>query len=170
MTHKVHSFEEQPPKIAYIDPSFFINLMVKDSRFFEECKNYSQKLRRGKTVLVMSNLGLDEIWYVLLKLFAMRDYEKNWQKTLKKNPDVVKKYSEEIEIHTLELLEIPNLLLAEISVDQTMLSLNLMKKYGLFPRDAIHAAAAIASRIENVITTDGDFKRIEELEVYTCNQ
>ncbi len=170
MTHKVHSFEEQPPKIAYIDPSFFINLMVKDSRFFEECKNYSQKLRRGKTVLVMSNLGLDEIWYVLLKLFAMRDYEKNWQKILKKNPDVVKKYSEEIEIHTLELLEIPNLLLAEISVDQTMLSLNLIKKYGLFPRDAIHAAAAIASRIENVITTDGDFKRIEELEVYTCNQ
>ncbi len=170
MTHKVHSFEEHPPKIAYIDPSFFINLMVKDSRFFEECKNYSQKLRRGKTVLVMSNLGLDEIWYVLLKLFAMRDYEKNWQKTLKKNPDVVKKYSEEIEIHTLELLEIPNLLLAEISVDQTMLSLNLMKKYGLFPRDAIHAAAAIASRIENVITTDGDFKRIEELEVFTCNQ
>lgn len=89
---------------------------------------------------------------------------------MKKNPDVVKKYSEEIEIHTLELLEIPNLLLAEISVDQTMLSLNLMKKYGLFPRDAIHAAAAIASSIENVITTDSDFKRIEELEVYTCNK
>jgi predicted nucleic acid-binding protein len=56
-----------------------------------------------------------------------------------------------------------------ISVDQTMLSLNLMKKYGIFPRDAIHASCAIASRIENVITTDSDFKRIEELEVYICN-
>ncbi len=82
---------------------------------------------------------------------------------------IILKYSEEIEKYTLLLLEIPNLLLAEISVDQTMLSLNLMKKYGLFPRDAIHAAAAIASRIDNIITTDSDFKRIEDIEVYTCN-
>ncbi len=169
MLSNIHGFDENPPKIAYVDPSFFINLMVKDSLFFEDCKDYSEKLKGGKTVLVMSNLGLDEIWYVLLKLFAMKDYGKNWQKTLKKEPDAVKSYSEEIEKYTLLLLEIPNLLLAEISVDQTMLSLNLMKKYGLFPRDAIHAAAAIASRIENIITTDSDFKRIEDLEVYTCN-
>jgi len=46
MNHKIHGFEEEPPKIAYIDPSFFINLMVKDSRFFVECKNYSQKLAK----------------------------------------------------------------------------------------------------------------------------
>lgn len=168
MPHKIHGFEEKPPRIAYVDPSFFLNLMVKDSVFFKECKSYSIKLKKSKTVLVMSNLGLDEIWYVQLKLFAIKDYGKNWQKILKAEPDVVKKYSEEIEISTLELMQIPNLLLAEVSVDQTMLSLNLMKKYGLFPRDAIHAAATIASRIENIIITDSDFKRIDELEVYTC--
>lgn len=170
MSHKIHGFEEQPPKIAYVDPNFFINLMVKDSVFFEECKKYSEKLKESKTVLVMSNLGLDELWYVLLKLLAMRDYEKNWQKILKTKPEIVKKYSEDIEKYTLALLEIPNLLLAEVSVDQTLLSLTLMKKYGLFPRDAIHAAVAIVSGIDNIITTDSDFIRIEELEVYTCNK
>lgn len=139
MSHKIHGFEEQPPKIAYVDPNFFVNLIVKDSVFFWECKNYSERLKESKTVLVMSNLGLDELWYVLLKLLAMRDYEKNWQKILKTKPEIVKKYSEEIEKYTLALLEIPNLLLAEVSVDQTLLSLTLMKKYGLFPRDAIHA-------------------------------
>lgn len=169
MPRNIHSFEERPPRVAYVDPSFFINLMVTDSIFFEECKIYSEKLKSCKTVLVISNLGLDEIWYVLLKLFAMKDYGKKWQNILKKEPDVVRKYSTEIEKYTLTLLEIPNLLLAEISVDQTMLSLNLMKKYGIFPRDAIHASCAIASRIENIITTDSDFKRIEELEVYICN-
>ncbi len=100
----------------------------------------------------------------------MRDYEKNWQKILKTKPEIVKKYSEEIEKYTLALLEIPNLLLAEVSFDQTMLSLNLMKKYGLFPRDAIHAAVTVVSGIDNIITTDSDFARIEELEVYTCNK
>ncbi len=156
--------------MAYVDPNFFINVMVRNSVFFDECKNYSEKLKDGKTVLVMSNLGLDELWYVLLKLLAMRDYDKNWQRTLKTKPDQVKKYSTEIEKHTLALLEIPNLLMAEVSVDQTLFSLNLMKKYGLFPRDAIHAAVAIVSGIRNIVTTDSDFTRIDELEVYTCNK
>ncbi len=34
MPHKIHGFEEKPPRIAYVDPSFFLNLMVKDSVFF----------------------------------------------------------------------------------------------------------------------------------------
>lgn len=136
----------------------------------KNAKNILKNSRKAKPVLVMSNLGLDELWYVLLKLLAMRDYEKNWQKILKTKPEIVKKYSEDIEKYTLSLLEIPNLLLAEVSVDQTLLSLTLMKKYGLFPRDAIHAAVAIASGIQNIITTDNDFIRIEELEVYTCNK
>ena len=78
MLNNIHGFDEKPPKIAYVDPSFFINLMVKDSLFFEDCRDYSEKLKGGKTVLVMSN-------------------------------------------------------------------------------------------IENIITTDSDFKRIDDLEVYTCN-
>ncbi len=42
MLNNIHGFDEKPPKIAYVDPSFFINLMVKDSVFFEDCKDYSE--------------------------------------------------------------------------------------------------------------------------------
>lgn len=67
-------FNSEPPRVAYVDPSFFLNLLVEDSRYYEECKNFAEKLRERKTILVMSTLGLDEIWYVLLKLLAIKEY------------------------------------------------------------------------------------------------
>jgi len=51
MLNNIQDFDENPPKIAYVDPSFFINLMVKDSLFFGDCKDYSKKLKGSKTVL-----------------------------------------------------------------------------------------------------------------------
>lgn len=118
----------------------------------------------------MSTLALDEIWYALLKIFAIRDYgEKGWQSKLKKDKEVVKEYTKEIEKYALNLLEIPNLVLVTITVDHTLLALDLMRKYGVFPRDCIHAAVVINTGIKNIITTDPDFTNIEELIVYSCN-
>lgn len=160
------SFDFEPPEVAYVDPSFFLNLLVKDSKHYEECKNFSEKLKERKTILIMSNLGLDEIWYVLLKLLAIKDFGlRKWQAKLKKDVDLVRKYSRKIEEYTTNLLEIPNLFFVEITTDQTLHALDLMKKYGLFPRDAIHASVVVAG-IDNLITLDPDFLRIKEIKVW----
>ena len=141
-----------------------------NSKYYNECKIFSEKLKANRTLLVMSNLGLDEIWYALLKIFAIKDYgEKGWQSKLKKDKEVVKEYTKDIEEYTLNLLEIPNLVLITITVDHTLLALDLMRKYGVFPRDGIHAAAAINMGVNNIITTDPDFINIDELIVYSCN-
>lgn len=166
----VQSFDVKPPRVAYCDPSFLINLVIEDSKYYGECKLFSEKLKTNKTLLVMSNLGLDEIWYALLKIFAIRDYgEKRWQLKLKTNTELVKEYTKEIEDYTLSLLEIPHLVLITITADHTLLALDLMRKYGVFPRDSIHAAAAINMGVNSIITTDPDFINIGELIVYSCN-
>jgi len=45
----------------------------------------------------------------------------------------------------------------------------MMKTYGLFPRDAIHASVTKLSGITNLITTNRDYARVPEINVYTCN-
>jgi len=115
----------------------------------------------------MSNLGLDEIWYALLKIMVMRDFgREGWLDALNKDKDIVKRYMTDIEEITHELLEIPNLVLVEVTVENSLNALNIMKEYGLFPRDAIHASAAISSGAGTIITTDPDFTKIRERVVY----
>lgn len=82
--------------------------------------------------------------------------------------DVVKRYAEEIEKYTVNLLEIPNLFFTEIMTRQTFEALKLIKRYGLLPRDAIHAFVTL-SGTENLITTDDDFAKVPDINVYTCN-
>lgn len=167
MSANIFSFRSEPPKIAYIDPSFFLNLLVKDSRYFDECKGFAEKLEETKTILIMSNLGLDEIWYVLLKLLAIRDYDKKWREKLG-DKELVKKYTEEIDEYMANLIEVPNLFFVEITTYQTFNALKIMKDYGLLPRDSIHALIVL-SGIENIVTTDEDFASVDGINIYTCN-
>lgn len=79
MSAKIFSFDSNPPKIAYVDPSYFLNLLIEDSKYFKECRKFSKKLKKSKTILITSNLSLDEIYYTLLKIMASRDYGKEWR-------------------------------------------------------------------------------------------
>lgn len=67
MPSNIFSFKETPPKVAYLDPSFCINVIIKEAKFHKECSEYSEKLEAYKTILLFSNLGLDEVWFVLLR-------------------------------------------------------------------------------------------------------
>ncbi len=173
----IFSFEEKPPKVAYLDPSFCINILIEKARFHKECFDYSKRLEEEKTVLLVSNLGLDELWFALLRVRTIEflkdekiiDPEKKWFWFLKENPKVVMKLTLFIEEDTLLFLEMPNLVLVEITEHQTLQALSFMKNFGLMPRDAIHAAATKLSGAEAIITTDKDFNRVEGINIYTCN-
>lgn len=162
----VHSFKEEPPSLAYVDPSFFINLLIKDSKYHEECKNFSKKLKDKQTILVGSNLGLDEIWYVILKVKATEEHGDEAINELRK-PEVVKKYATDVEEYTEKLMNISRLFFIEVTTEQTFQAKDLIKRYGLLPRDAIHLAATL-SGIDTLITTDRDFNPVKKIDVYTC--
>lgn len=170
MANNIFNFDFIPAHAAYIDPSFFLNIIVEEGKFHKQCSEYKNKLKKHHVLLFLSNLGLDEIWYVLLKLQAIKGHgTKGWQKFLNKHPEVVMKYSGLLSEITSNILEIPNLHIIEISASQTLDALGIMKHYGLLPRDAIHLAATIQSDIRNIITTDKDFNVVTGINVYTCN-
>ncbi len=177
MSKRIFSFADPPPEVSYIDPSFFINFLVSSAKFHQQCREYSAKLKAQQTVLLLSNLGLDEIWFALLKILTIEELhqmgqknpEDKWFHYLKENPDVTKKFTSKLEEYTLIILQIANLALVEISKDQTLHGLTLIKDYGLLPRDAIHGAAALLSGAGAIITTDHDFALVTNLRVHTCN-
>ena len=170
MTDNIFSFDSLPPGVAYIDPSFLLNILIEEAKFHKQCVEYKNKLKTKHTVLFLSNLGLDEIWYVLLKLQTIKEHgSKGWQKYLNKHPETVKKYADLLSKITSVILEIPNLYLIEISAEQSLEALSFIKRYGLLPRDAIHLTATILSDIGNFITTDKAFNVITDINIYTCN-
>lgn len=166
----IFSFQDDPPEIAYLDPSFLLNVLVAESTYHVECADFAKRLEDAESVLVLSNLGLDEIWFVLLRVQAVQEHgEKGWLSFLKENPAKVMEYSSRLEEATLQILEIPNLLLVELAANQSLRALGVMRQYGLLPRDALHTAATFEMGIGVIITTDADFALVEGLEIYTCN-
>lgn len=164
------SFRDPPPDIAYLDPSFLLNVLVADSTYHAECVAFARRLEEARTVLVLSNLGLDEVWFVLLRLQAVQEQgERGWLTFLKDNPARVREYTRRLEEVTLQILEIPNLLLIELTAAQSLQALGLMERYGILPRDALHTATTLETGVDVIITADADFARVDELRVYTCN-
>ena len=174
----IYSFENEPPRVAYLDPSFIVNLLLEDGKYHRACLQYSEKLKRSSITLILSNLGLDEIWFALLKVLAVQDLqeqdvadpERKWFRFLKDHPDRVKAFAQRIEEDTALILKIPNLIVIEITEEQTLKALATMREYGLLPRDAIHATAAMLTGADTIITTDYDFCLIDRIDVYTCNE
>jgi predicted nucleic acid-binding protein len=167
---RIFDFQGVPPAIAYLDPSFLLNVLVSGASYQAECVAYAHRLEAAKTTLVLSNLGLDEIWFVLLRIQATAERgEKGWLTFLRENPAKVSAYTTRLEEATLQILEIPHLLLVELSASQSLRALTLMKRVGLLPRDALHATTALEIGLDAIITTDADFALVVELAVYTCN-
>ena len=64
------SFNESPPEFTYGDPSFFIGVLFETEDYYDECIQFSRKLEIAESLVALSPLGLDEIWFAALKLLA----------------------------------------------------------------------------------------------------
>jgi len=156
--------------LSYGDPSFFIGALFKEDAYHKECAQFAEKLKVAQSLVALSPLGLDEIWFAALKLLAIRDFsERAWQRTLKTDPDLIKGYVPIIEQTHEELLALPYIVVIDVPTRHVLDGLEMMKTYGLFPRDAIHVSVTRLSGITNLITTNRDYARVPEINVYTCN-
>jgi len=166
----IFSFKTSPPEIAYGDPSFFIGVLIETDDYHSECAQFAEELEKSAALVGLSPLGLDEIWFVLLRIYATRDFgERTWQRVLKNDPESTKRYALEIEQTHNQLLALPYVLLIDMPTEHLLHGLEMMKTYGLFPRDAIHVSLTKRSGITNLITTNRDYARVPEINVYTCN-
>jgi len=60
-------------------------------------------------------------------------------------------------------LALPNLRIIPVDQDCLFSAISLMNRYTLDPRDAIHAAAAIATECSAIISDDNHFDRMKEI-------
>ncbi len=62
-----------------------------------------------------------------------------------------------------KFLKFPSLILLEADEAVLITAQSLVEGYGMRPRDAIHAACCIENGIDEIITNDPDFDRVEGL-------
>ncbi len=64
------------------------------------------------------------------------------------------------------LVSMGNLIVLNLDYSISRISLECAREYNLFPRDALHAACCRSYGIKRMATNDGDFLRIEFLDIW----
>jgi len=126
--------------MIYLDSNVFIYASVNTQETGEKARSLLQRIQQGDEKAQTSALTFDEVFWAIKKL----DFEAALEAC-----------------HAL--LNFPNLEIISADRDIALAALQIIKQYHLAPRDAIHAATAIAAKAETLISTDPHFDNVKEL-------
>lgn len=130
--------------MLYIDSNIFLYPIIYEVEAIEEAKRAKDlllKIAHGDVEACTSIITWDEIVWVVRKIFGLEP---------------------SIEQGKL-LLTFPNLKFLAIKKSIILRAQEILEKYGIKPRDAIHAATAIENKIESIASYDKDFDVIKEI-------
>lgn len=161
--------------VSYSEDTHYVNSVYVDSNLIINCRNrkadkYNEAVMLlGSLIcqhinLYISNLVIDEVWWILLKAwYRQRTGENLYQNILKKNPSIVKDYSSLLEKVTTKILRFPNIYIIENIQNgkdfiRDVLSIFTAEQFG--PRDSFHLGLVIAHNIQGFVTCDGDFDNL----------
>jgi predicted nucleic acid-binding protein len=131
-------------ELAYVDSNVFIYPALYSIETDPRVKRAGEILKniaKGELVAFTSTLTWDEVVWAVRKTMGKHEALDQGQK----------------------LLGFINLQF--IGVDENILSQaqGLMSKYNLKPRDSIHVASAIATKLKTIISDDQDFDEVKEV-------
>jgi uncharacterized protein len=126
--------------MIYIDSNVFIYATLNTTELGEKARSLLQRIQQGEEKAETSALTFDEVFWAIKKL--------NFEAAIEA---------------TQALLNFPNLEIICVDRDLSLSALQIIKEYHLAPRDAIHAATALATKAEVVVSTDAHFDKIKEL-------
>ncbi len=127
--------------MLYLDANVFIFAALSTKEYGDKAEAVLNGVQLGEEAAVTSALTFDEVF---------------WE--VKRNRGVEKA------IETTEaMLNFPNLEIAPADKETALAAVALIRKYGLAPRDALHAATAIAFQADCLVTSDTDFGKVKEL-------
>ena len=125
----------------YLDANIFIYAATNDDEKGDISRDILYKVANNKLDACTSFLTWDEVVHIIRRL---------------KN----------IEIASMEgrkFLHFPRLMLIRVDEKIMALAQNLISKYNIKPRDAIHSATAILHGDKKIISDDSDFDKINEI-------
>jgi predicted nucleic acid-binding protein len=126
--------------MLYLDANVFIYAAINTQEIGEKARALLQKIQQGEQQAVTSVLTFDEVFWAIKK----------------RKPELAQETS-------YALLNFPNLEIIPADRKLTLSALKIINEYNLAPRDALHAATAIASNTDCVVSTDSHFDKIKEL-------
>ncbi len=127
--------------MIYCDSNLFIYPAIYTGRKAEIAGKILEALAEGKLRGLTCTLTIDEVLWIMWKS-AGKEVAAEWTK---------------------RLLEFPNLKVVDTRAYDMRKALNLVEKYDLKPRDAIHAACSLNRGVYTIISDDADFDVIQEL-------
>jgi predicted nucleic acid-binding protein len=169
MPANIFNFDAELPEVIYWDSSFIVNFCVDGVKYHSACAEFVKRLEEENILSIVSNLALDEVWYALLRVNLINDFEQEWHEKLRNEPEIINKYVPILRRATADILMLSNVIVVEIPTEATLKALDFIERYHLLPRDAIHLSTALSLGVHNIVTTNPDFTRGEGINVYTCN-
>jgi predicted nucleic acid-binding protein len=131
---------KREPAVLYLDTNIFIYATINTQDLGEKARSLLQKIQQGEEKAETSALTFDEVFWA------------------------VKKHNLELAFEACQaLLNFPNLEIIPADRELAFSALQLIREYHLAPRDAIHAATAIAEKADCVVSIDADFDRVKGL-------
>ncbi len=130
--------------LLYVDSNVFLYPVLYESEAIGEAKaskDFLLKISQGIVEAYTSIITWDEIVWVIRKVFGLSVSVEQGKK----------------------FLEFPGLRLLGVKRSTIQRAQELMEKYEIKPRDAIHVATALENDITTIVSYDKDFDRISEV-------
>jgi predicted nucleic acid-binding protein len=127
--------------MLYLDTNIFVYATLNTEDYGDKAESLLQRIARGEEQAITSVLTFDETFWVVKR-------DRGIEKALEA---------------AQALLNFPNLEIVPATREIACLALQLIKECGLRPRDAMHAATAIAEKADFIVSTDSHFDRVKEL-------
>jgi predicted nucleic acid-binding protein len=167
----VFDFTAPLPDRLYWDSSFLVNVAFAAAKLHRPCAAYYYRLKETGVSVILSNLALDETWYILLKLEAEQLHRpRSFWEMYREEAERLRPIFHKLREFTTRLTQLPHVTLVGTEANAYETALEVMEQSFLLPRDAYHWALMQASGLKAVATTDADFTRIPEVAIYTCNE
>ena len=120
----------------------FLYPIVYDSKVIVEAKksrDFLFKIAQGDVEACTATITWDEIAWIVRKVFGF----------------------EFSAVESKKFLAFPNLKLLGVKKSTVFKAQEIMEKYKMKPRDAIHAATALENRVFDIVSYDKDFDEVE---------
>jgi len=132
---------KREPAVLYLDANVFIFAALNIEEEGDKAVILLEKIQQGEEKAITSALTFDEVF---------------WE--VKRNRGIEKA------LETAEaMLNFPNIEIISADRDVVRSAMQIIREYHLAPRDAIHAATALAKKADFIVSTDAHFDRVKEL-------
>ena len=139
MKHTTNHLKREPAML-YLDANIFIYAAINTEELGKKAEVLLEKIQRGEETAKTSALTFDEVFWA------------------------IRKHDLRLALEVCEaLLNFPNLEIIPADRELALSALQLIRECNLAPRDALHAATAIAEKVDCIVSTDAHFDKIKEL-------